>query len=69
MNAEKALRAAPGYEEAEAMRLVVAYQRQYKELATEALRALDGNSQVLLPGFGDEVAFIEQDAEIGRAHV
>ena len=60
--AEKALRAAPGYEEAEAMRLVVAYQRQYTELATEALRALDGNSKVVLPGYG-EAAFIEQDAE------
>jgi hypothetical protein len=60
LNAEKALRAAPGYEEADAMRLVVAYQRQYTDLATEALKALDGNSTVLLPRYG-ECPFIEQD--------
>ena len=62
LNAEKALRAAPGYEKAEAMRLVIAYQRQYSELADEALKSLDGSSNVFLPGHG-EVAFIEQDAE------
>lgn len=60
LNAEKALRAAPGYEEADAMRLVVAYQRQYTDLATEALKALDGNSTVLFPRYG-ECTFIEQD--------
>lgn len=60
LNAEKALRAAPGYEAADAMRLVVAYQRQYTDLATEALKALDGNSTVLLPRYG-ECPFIEQD--------
>lgn len=60
LNAEKALRAAPGYEEADAMRLVVAYQRQYTDLATEALESLDGNSTVLLPHYG-ECPFIEQD--------
>jgi hypothetical protein len=62
LSAEKALRAAPGYEAADAMRLVVAYQRQYTELANEALKALDGNNEVLLPGSG-KAAFIEQDAE------
>jgi hypothetical protein len=62
LSAEKALRAAPGYEPADAMRLVVAYQRQYTELANEALKALDGNNEVLLPGYG-KAAFIEQGAE------
>jgi hypothetical protein len=62
LNAEKALRAAPGYEEADAMRLVVAYQRQYTELANEALETLDGNSTVLLSRYG-EAAFVEQDAD------
>ena len=62
LSAEKAFRAAPGYEAADAMRLVVAYQRQYTELANEALKALDGNNEVLLPGSG-KAAFIEQDAE------
>jgi hypothetical protein len=60
LSAEKALRAAPGYEAADAMRLVVAYQRQYTDLATEALKAIDGNSTVLLPRYG-ECPFIEQD--------
>lgn len=62
LNAEKALRAAPGYEDAEAMRLVVAYQRQYTDLAKEAIKALNGNSTVWLPRYG-ESAFIEQNDE------
>jgi hypothetical protein len=60
LNAEKALRAAPGYEEADAMRLVVAYQRQYTDLAKQAIQALNGDTTVLLPRYG-ECAFIEQD--------
>ena len=60
MNAEKALRAAPGYDKAEALRLVVAYQRQYSELADKAIKSLNGNSNLFLPDHGEE---------IGRAHV
>ena len=62
LRAAKALKAAPGYERAEAMRLLVAYQRQYTDLADEAFEKLNGNNVVNLgPGYGDG-AFIERDA-------
>lgn len=62
VRAGKALKAAPGHERAEAMRLLVAYQRQYTDLADEALAKLNGNNVVDLgPEYGDG-AFIERDA-------
>jgi len=62
LRAAKALKAAPGHERAEAMRLLVAYQRQYTDLADEALEKLNGNNVVNLgPDYGDG-AFIEKDA-------
>lgn len=61
LDAQKALAAAPGMEEAEAMRLTAAYVRQYTTLAEEARRALNQSSEVDLGPKWGRGAFIEQD--------
>lgn len=63
LDANKALAASPGLDEAEAMRLTVAYVRQYTELADAAQKALNGNNVVDLGAKWGQGAFIEQDAE------
>ena len=60
-DAQKALRAAPGFQEAAAVRFLVAYQRQYSDLADEALDALNGNNVVFLGTKYGDVAFIERN--------
>lgn len=61
LDAQKALMAAPDCDEAEAMRLAVAYVRQYPQHADEALAALNENDVVDLgPKFG-RAAFISRD--------
>jgi len=60
-DAQKALRAAPGFQEAAAVRFLVAYQRQYSDLADKALDALNGNNVVFLGKKYGNVAFIERN--------
>ncbi|MFM7289782.1 MAG: hypothetical protein ACKO6B_00950 [Planctomycetia bacterium] len=61
LDAQKALMAAPDCDEAQAMRLAVAYVRQYPQLPDEALAALNENDVVDLgPEFG-RAAFISRD--------
>lgn len=60
LDAQKAFKAAPGCGEAEAMRIVVGYVRQYTSLADEALAALNENDVVDLgPKYG-RAAFISR---------
>lgn len=61
LDAQKALAAAPGLDEAEAMRLTVAYVRQYTGLAEDARKSLNGNDVVDLGPKWGTGAFIEQD--------
>ena len=61
LDAQKALAAAPGLDEAEAMRLTVAYVRQYTGLAEDARKSLNGNNVVDLGPKWGKGAFIEQD--------
>lgn len=60
-DAQKALRAAPGFQEAAAVRLLVAYQRQYSDLADQALNALNENNVVFLGTKYGDGAFIERN--------
>ena len=62
-DAQKALRAAPGFQEAAAVRFLVAYQRQYSDLADKALDALNGNNVVFLGKKYGDVAFIERNGD------
>ena len=62
-DAQKALRAAPGFQEAAAVRFIVAYQRQYSDLADKALDALNGNNVVFLGKKYGDVAFIERNGD------
>ena len=55
------MRAAPGFQEAAAVRFLVAYQRQYSDLADKALDALNGNNVVFLGKKYGNVAFIERN--------
>jgi hypothetical protein len=63
LDAQKALAAAPGLDEAEAMRLTAAYVRQYTGLADDARQALNGNNVVNLGAKWGQGAFVEQDAD------
>jgi len=63
LDAQKALAAAPGLDEAEAMRLTAAYVRQYTGLADDARKALNGNNVVNLGAKWGQGAFVEQDAD------
>ena len=63
LDANKALAASPGLDEAEAMRLTAAYVRQYTGLAEDARKSLNGNNVVDLGPKWGTGAFIEQDAE------
>jgi hypothetical protein len=63
LDANKALAASPGLDEAEAMRLTAAYVRQYTGLAEDARKSLNGNNVVDLGPKWGKGAFIEQDAE------
>lgn len=63
LNASKAIRTAPDYEEAEAVRFLVAYQRQYTALADQAIEVLNGNNTVFLGSRFGEGAFIERNAD------
>jgi len=61
LDAQKALAASPGLDEAEAMRLTAAYVRQYTGLAEDARKSLNGNNVVDLGSKWGTGAFIEQD--------
>ena len=61
LDAQKALAASPGLDEAEAMRLTAAYVRQYTGLAEDARKSLNGNNVVDLGPKWGKGAFIEQD--------
>jgi hypothetical protein len=61
LDAQKALAAAPGLDEAEATRMTVAYVRQYTGLAEDARESLNGNNVVDLGPKWGTGAFIEQD--------
>ena len=63
LDAQKALAAAPGLDEAEAMRLTAAYVRQYTGLADAARKALNGNNVVNLGAKWGQGAFVDQDAD------
>ena len=62
-DAQKALRAAPGFQEAAAVRFLVAYQRQYSDLADKALAALNENNVVFLGTKNGDGAFIERNRD------
>jgi hypothetical protein len=61
LDAQKALAAAPGLDEAEAMGLTAAYVRQYSGLAEDARKSLNGNNVVDLGPKWGTGAFIEMD--------
>lgn len=61
LDAQKALMTSPDCDEAQALRLMVAYVRQYPDLADEALAALNENDIVDLGPKNGEAAFLSRD--------
>ncbi|NQW47795.1 MAG: hypothetical protein HQ464_08515 [Planctomycetes bacterium] len=64
LDAQKALMAAPGCDEAQAMRIAIGYVRQYSPLADQAMAALNQNSVVDLgPKHGKGAFITRNDAD------
>lgn len=61
LDAQKALKAAPECDEAQAIRIAIAYIRQYSSLADEAMAALNENNVVDLGQKHGRAAFISRD--------
>ena len=60
-DAQKALKINPRFEEANAVRILIGYAKQYPKLATDAENALNGNCEVDLGRKYGKALFIEKD--------
>jgi hypothetical protein len=65
LDAQKALMAAPACDEAQAMRIAVAYLRQYSKFADEAMAAINENNVVDLGPKHGQAAFIDRNVVDG----